>query len=189
MKTRFLLLLSAMLLLISCTDDDNANPAPEPAASVLLLRVDYTTNQFEAGTELHFDSNDTFTISNEYLEPGDFGYLKLFWEEQDALLFDGEIHWAGTGELNFPTNFLPASSFDAVATLDFVTPANGFQNVFNPDSTTYDYLPMWSSVQFLVKVREYLQANPQQTAKVFLYTPSVGVGNPEEWDWYFILKK
>jgi len=44
------------------------------------------------------------------------------------------------------------------------------------------------SVQSLVKVREYLSKNPKTPVKLFLYTPSVGAGNPEDWDWIIFLK-
>jgi hypothetical protein len=56
------------------------------------------------------------------------------------------------------------------------------------DKTT-DYNPVWYPVQQLIKVREYLQLNPEQTVKVYLYTPGVGVGDPEKWKWILFLKK
>jgi hypothetical protein len=43
-------------------------------------------------------------------------------------------------------------------------------------------------VQNLVKVRQFLQSNPNQIVKLFLYTPSVGMGDPLEWDYFIFLK-
>ena len=62
------------------------------------------------------------------------------------------------------------------------------ENVFNPNNSTYNYNEIWTSVQSLVKVRQYLNSNPNATVKLFLYTPSVGIGNPAEWDWIIVMK-
>ena len=85
-------------------------------------------------------------------------------------------------------NLLNANQFDRVLTADYVSPNSGFENVFNPNNATYNYNSIWASVQSLVKVRQYLISNPNATVKIFLYTPSVGIGNPAEWDWIVILK-
>ncbi len=154
-----------------------------------MLKVDYLTNTFEGGKELGF-SNTTasFTISNQYLPPSDFGSLKLKYQELNETLFEGTIIWMGLGQIYFPQNILAANQFTSVTTTDIVYPANGFQNVFNPSNQVYDYTNAWLSVQRLVKVREYLKSNPAGSVKIFLYTPSVGIGNPAEWDWIIFMK-
>ena len=176
----------------SCTGDDaseNLNADPADGNKVLLLKTDYTTHAFEGGTEFSFDeAPETFTLSTQYVPPGDFGNLKIFYDELDFKLFDGDITWMGSGELFFPENFDAPDSFEHVLTDDYVTPSNGFEVVFEESGQNLDYMPAWSHVQGLSKVRAYLQSNPQAKVNVFLYTPSVGIGNPEEWDWYFILK-
>lgn len=188
MKIRIMLLFALSSLLLSCNDDD-ANPGIISENRVLLLKVDCTTNNFEGGKELSFDEPaTTFTVQTEYEEPADFGWIKLFYEEQQALLFDGQIHWNGLGSINYPESFSPPSAFEVVLTEDYVTPSSGFEDVFNPNSEEYDYYAIWGAVQNLVKVRQYLESNPDATVKIFLYTPSVGIGNPEEWDWILILK-
>ncbi|MCL2650574.1 MAG: hypothetical protein FWD60_06045 [Candidatus Azobacteroides sp.] len=166
----------------SCGSDGN----------VLMLKVDFLTNTFEGGYEYSFDNApNSFTITTDYLSPGDFGYIKLFYSEINEMLFYGTIVWMGCGKIYFPTDLLSANNFDRVLTDDYVFPANGFENLF-PESSFYPetgYEPIWSSVQSLVKVREYLHANPQQKVQLFLYTPSVGVGDPADWDWILFLKK
>ncbi|MDI1256213.1 MAG: hypothetical protein PSV16_08920 [Flavobacterium sp.] len=102
-------------------------------------------------------------------------------------IFNGGIVWNGLGTITNPDAFLPASAFEFVATADFAL-CTGFDNIFNPNNEEFDYLPVWSAIQGSVKVREYLNANPGAGVKLFLYTPSIGVGNPEEWDWIVILK-
>lgn len=159
------------------------------SSKILLLKVDYLTNSFEGGKELLFSqSSENFTIATQYTPPGDFGNIKLIYEEINKVIFDGDIIWMGLGHINYPQNILPASEFRYVMTCDYVMPEGGFENVFNPQGAFYDYSQIWTSVQGLVKVREYLRSNPDATVKLFLYTPSVGVGNPEDWDWILFLK-
>ncbi|MDR3236645.1 MAG: hypothetical protein LBT48_08005 [Prevotellaceae bacterium] len=159
-------------------------------SNVLLLKVDYTTYTFEGGKELDLDkSSDAFTITNEYLDPGDFGSIKLFYSEIGETLFYGTIIWAGSGEILYPKNWLLAENFDRALTDDYIFPANGFEDVFNPNGAIFDYQKIWGHVQNVIKAREYLKSNPKQVVKLFLYTPSVGSGNPEEWKWIIFLKK
>ncbi|MBN8642480.1 MAG: hypothetical protein J0L86_11775 [Flavobacteriales bacterium] len=186
---RNLIILSLVITLFSCSNSDENSPTPDNTNKVLLLKVDYLTNEFEGGKELSFDTEvSSMTVSNQYVQPSDFGSITLTYAELGETLFDGTIFWNGTGQMNFPQNLLQANQFERVLTADYIVPASGFENVFNPDTTNYDYDPVWLPVQGLVKVREYLQSNPLATVKLFLYTPSVGIGNPEEWDWIIIMK-
>jgi len=187
MKAKVLTLLFIGLLLGCNSENMFVDDTP---GQVLMLKVDYTTNRFEGGTEFHFArSTDDFTIENEYKEPGDFGYVKLLYKELNEPLFEGTIHWMGLGEMSYPEKLEPARKFDRVLTEDFVYPVNGFEDVFNPQNLDLEYDDAWLAVQSLVKAREYLRANPSQKVKLFLYTPSVGVGDPEDWYWIIYLKK
>lgn len=187
MKVKILILLFIGLLL-GCDSEDMS--VDDTANRILLLKVDYTTNTFEGGTEFHFSQQtDNFTIENEYKEPSDFGYVKLRYTELDEPLFEGTIHWMGLGEMKYPEKLEPANKFKRVPTEDLVYPVNGFENVFDPQNLDLDYNGAWVTAQQLVKAREYLRANPSQKVKLFLYTPSVGEGNPEDWSWIIFLKR
>lgn len=190
MKIKYLLLVAFILTLISCSKENNRQPSPTTNSNnVLVLKVDYNTNQFEGGKELTFtDTSSNMSITNQYVAPGDFGSIKLKYQELNETLFDGTIVWAGLGQVNYPQNLLNANQFDRVMTTDYVTPVSGFENVFNPDNTVYNYNAIWTSVQNLVKVRQYLYSKPNATVKIFLYTPSVGLGNPADWDWFIFMK-
>ena len=190
MKNKILTFTAIILTLISCSKDNDGTITPTTNSNnVLVLKVDYNTNQFEGGKELSF-TNTTYnmTVTNQYVSPSDFGSIKLKYQELNETLFDGTIVWAGLGQINYPQNLLNANQFDRVMTDDYVTPISGFENVFNPNNSTYNYNTIWTSVQSLVKVRQYLNSNPNATVKIFLYTPSVGVGNPAEWDWIIFMK-
>ena len=191
MKNLIALFLS-LFLFASC---DNIEPelvvCPDPeSTNVLMLVSDYTTNTFEGGKAFQFeDSPKEFTLKTEYKEPGDFGYIKLYYSEINQLLFHGEIIWMGSGKILFPEKLTPAKDFEFVTTKDLVSPKNGFECIHRAIDQTVEMGQVWKSVQGLVKARAYLSANPEQKVKYFLYTPSVGVGNPEEWKWVFFLKK
>ena len=81
--------LSLFILLTSCSNDGaiaNLNSTGllfEPETNkVLLLKVDYTTNTFEGGKELTFDSNTTtFSTNYQYVTPADFGSIKIFYKK------------------------------------------------------------------------------------------------------------
>lgn len=163
--------------------EDNAT------SKLLMLKVDYLTNNFEGGKETIFSVNTpTFTITTQYTPPGDFGNIRLIYQELNEIIFDGSIIWMGRGEINIPQNILPANRFSHVLTADYVYPIGGFENVLDPENQEYDYSQIWSQVQGLVKVREYLNSNPNASVKIFLYTPSVGVGDPADWDWIIFIK-
>ena len=189
MKTKILFLFLIGILFGCNSDNMDINLATDAPNQILMLKVDYTTNTFEGGTIFGFSKpTDNFTIINEYVEPSDFGNVKLIYKELNETLFAGTIHWMGLGKMTFPEKLEPANSFEHVKTYDLRYP-NGFEVVFNPDNRELDYGKAWQSVQGLVKVREFLAANPDQKAKLFLYTPSVGAGNPKDWYWVIYLKK
>jgi hypothetical protein len=162
-------------------------------AKVLMLTVDFQTNTFQGGQEFIFSNNsDTFTIINEYKDPGDFGYLKLYYKEINEMLFYGTIIWAGYGNMEFPQNLLDTNQFQRVITSDSIVPKNGFEYAFPdpygiPDYSVYKLA--WHNVQTLVKTREYLQANPEQTVKIFLYAPNVGGAGHDGYCWIIYLKR
>lgn len=179
-----ILVFSSLILFLSCEREEHFE-----SSKLLMLKVDYLTNEFEGGKETHYPiPTHAFTITTQYIAPADFGNLRLIYKEVNKIIFEGTIHWMGRGEISIPENILPANQFQYVETEDFVTPKQGFENIFNPNQTEYDYISIWASVQSLVKVREYLSSNPNATVKLFLYTPSVGIGNPEDWDWIIFIK-
>lgn len=188
MKTKVLLFFFAVIL-ISCNSED-IKTGQDAKSQVLMLKVDYTTNTFEGGAILGYTKKtDNFTINYEYKEPGDFGHIKLYYKELKQRLFAGTIIWMGKGEMIFPEKLEPANNFEIDPLKNYILPKNGFEDVFNPNNRNLDYEKPWSTIQNLVKVREFLAANPTQKAKLFLYTPSVGEGNPKDWYWVIYLKK
>jgi len=161
--------------------------------NILMLIVDYTTNEFVGGKELHFDStHPSFTITTQYKSPGDFGWIKLYYSEIDELIFWGGIIWHGCGKIEFPTDILMEKDFKISPNDNIEYPVNGFEPVFPVDTHWVNYYPnstienAWLSIQGRVKTREYLSA---EKVKVYEWQPSVGVGNIADRKWIFFLKK
>jgi|SRR5690554_6133273 len=183
------------IMLLGCDLNENLSDKgdKDSIAQVLLLQVDYTTKEFEGGKELKFiNKTNNFTIIHEYLEPSDFGSIKLMYKELNEPLFEGTIHWMGTGKMTYPEKLKLANEFDVAITEDYIDPGKGFEPIIIPVIYSFeeeDYLEVWDEVQLLNITREYLKANPNQKVNIYLYTPSVGAGDQFTWKWIIFLKK
>ena len=189
-----ILILGMSALFTACSDDSGTPLLNDPVMDnkVLLLKVDLQTNAFEGGKELVFSGLDGFTLTTQYNSPADFGDITLTYEEADADIFAGTIVWAGTGHMTYPETLDATNSFATVAQPAPMPAIDGFELVeydeFNYYPEVIDYDAIWDAVDNLQLVKEYRAENPNAKVKLFLYTPSVGIGNPEEWDWFIILK-
>lgn len=186
-KVLFLVLISFTL---SCDKEDEFE-IPNEANKVVLLKVDYLTNAFEGGKELEFPASTDFTISTTYNNPSDFGDVQLYYSEVNEKIFDGTIVWMGTGEATYPTAIDLPYTFPLGNNLPL--PNTGmFEKVMYDQFAIYpdsiDYSGIWNSIHNLEVVSDYQNSNPNGKINLFLYTPSVGIGNPADWDWYVILK-
>jgi len=195
-----MLLFGLCALFASCADDDAApanNPSPVTGNKVLMLKVDLLTNAFEGGKQLEFDAAvETFTISADYNVPGDFGDITLKYSELNASLFAGTIHWMGLGQITYP-DFELSDTFTLMQGETAMPGANDFEFVgyggeLGSPSPYYqenaDVAAIWDAVDNLQLVQDYRAANPGAKVQLFLYTPSVGVGDPAQWDWIIFLK-
>ncbi len=190
MKKLLFILFIFVSLFSSCTEE-NSTPAENTTQpnKVLLLKVDYLTNTFQGGKETTFAENsNSFTISHQSIPAVDFGNIKLKYNEINQILFDGDIIWMGLGQIHYPQNMLAANQFDAVLTADIVFPTTNFNHILPEPNLSNNYNQVWMAVQNLVKVRQYLISNPIGVVHLYLYTPSVGIGNPADWKWIILMK-
>lgn len=185
-KWIFILLMG---LLTGCLDDDNDYIYHTHDNSVVLLQVNYTDYVFEGGIELflhsEFNDSDTIPISVDYDPPGDFGNISLYYEPKEELIFDGSIIWAGSGYRKFPKRIYHPDNF-VYLDEEIEMPANEkFQIIFPEEGVEYPLDSIWNSVNDLAIVSRYLEGGKK--IGIFRYTPSVGVGDPNEWNWYVIM--
>jgi hypothetical protein len=190
-----LLLMAGMALFFASCSDDSESPSNNetPSANkVLMLKVDFETNVFEGGKELTFEDADGFTITADYNPPGDFGDVTLMYEEANDTIFSGGIVWLGLGEMTYPESLADDSTF-ATITNALPLPATEDFEIVEYDEYAYypdeiDYQSIWGAVDNLQLLKDYRESNPDANIRLFLYTPSVGEGNPAEWDWFVIVK-
>lgn len=193
MKKSAILFFLLTLFILSCSEDNDDNLENEINGNkVVLLKIDFLTHTFEGGNELTFESASDFTITTNYQPPGDFGSIKLMYEEVDEPLFDGTIVWMGLGERNYPETLQGVNDFTTTPEAVEMPNESMFINVMYDENAYYDedldYSLLWDAIKNLKIVQNYRNSNPDETIKVFLYTPSVGLGNPADWDYYIILK-
>lgn len=198
MKKTILLFGLSALLFLSCSEDDAApvqSPNTEPAVEnkVLMLKVDLLTYQFEGGKELIFPEAEDFNISIDYVSPGDFGSIKLNYEEVNQPIFDGTIVWMGLGERSFPEFLDGPESFSTIEGSVEMPDISQFQLVTyieggGIEEPWAEHELIWAAIENLQQVQAYRESNPNAKVHLFLYTPSVGIGDPADWDWYVILK-
>lgn len=181
-------------LLLSCdNNDDNQEPEIQNETNkVALLKIDFLTNTFEGGKQFEFAPSSSFTISSTYNPPGDFGDVQLYYSELDEIMFDGTIHWMGLGGMSYPTEIAMPEDFATVGDALPLPSESEFQKVMYVDYAYYpdaiDYESIWNAINNLEIVSSFRESNPNGDIHLFLYTPSVGVGNPEDWDWYIFMK-
>jgi hypothetical protein len=179
-----------LVFFFSC--DKNNEDEDVPSNRVALLKVDFLTNTFEGGKELLFSKESNFSIASIYKSPGDFGSVALYYKELNQKLFEGTIIWMGIGKRSYPENIDLPTHFSKLDTTIKQPDTNMFEKVMYTENAFYpetiDYESIWSSINDLRIVSTYRNLNPNGKIQLFLYTPSVGVGNPADWDWYVILK-
>ena len=198
------------VLAFSCEKVPVEPDTPEPAtveidipgadSNILIMKVDYQTFQYEGYTTVNVDStndsSDTIPFMATYCPPCDFGYIKLFYENPSHLLFYGGIFWMGCGNLHFPTSFmeLPAQSAglsypgnDRVCLIDI----SGAQQTLPWEHGIVDETMIenvWETISKQPEFHNYYSKTNKKVA-VFLYTPSVGGGNPADWDFIIFVEK
>lgn len=147
------------------------------------------TYNFEGGNEQFINSkitdSDTIPITVNYKAPGDFGNIALYYQPTNDLLFDGSIIWMGTGTIKYPKTFKSAGSYPLLDNPIDKPDDSRFNSIFGKPPS--DYSLIWNSVGKLKIVSDYLKSNKK--IGLFLYTPSVGIGNPYEWDWFVFMNK
>lgn len=155
---------------------------------VLLLKFDQETANFTEGREYkYYDHPETFTVSLSKHTNGSETITDIFYKERNALLLKTTSTPApAEGNILIPEDFSPAASFERAATNDFITPVNGYKEITEDKLTATQFTALWSTVQSLVKVREYLKSNPDQQVQVFYYQPTAD--NVNNSSWFFILK-
>lgn len=152
---------------------------------ILISKVDYLTFRYKGFYALNvtdkLNSGREIPFVADYQSPGDFGYIKLFYRNTNNLLMDGTIIWSGCGELNFPESFRAGQRLSNVlpypgqSRIAFINEEGHYTTV----SDDTELQRIWHTLSRQKEFRHYF-GNTSKKVAVYLYTPSVGVGNPAD---------
>ena len=152
---------------------------------ILISKVDYLTFRYKGFYALNvtdkLNTGNEIPFVAEYREPGDFGYIKLFYRNTNNLLMDGTIIWMGCGELSFPASFRAGRQLNSGMPYPGQTHIS-FINNEGDYITVTDESELQRIWQTLSKQEEFQHyyGNTHKKVAAYLYTPSVGVGNPAD---------
>jgi hypothetical protein len=159
---------------------------------ILLMRVDYLTYKYLGYTTFNIRdkiSGDTIPFFSVYRAPTDFGYQKLYYRTVDSanMLFHGDIIWMGCGMMQYPQ----PSSFVTGPSNNLNLPYPGQSRISHYNGTRHTTVTdetnlrnIWNTISIQSEF-QYFYSRTTKKVAVYLYTPSVGCGNPA--DWYYLV--
>ncbi len=186
----FIWLLLALIVFQSCKKHDDTSDPRQEQGTLVILKVDYLTHKFEGGHVFKFDNiemADSIPLKTIYKSPSDFGGITLMYTPGNDTVLSGSIIWSGTGQLNYPV-LSPVSAFakdNFVSSMPDSAKIQYVNKTMYPTASPANMPDIWSGISNLTLVQDYLATGSK--VGLFLYQPSIGVGNPSDWDWYWIL--
>ena len=126
------------------------------------------------------------------MSPSDGGYVKLYYRDESNLLMYGTIIWNGCGELIYPNAFVKGGNVDTYVPeytmkrsllfpsdrISYIDADGNY--VQDVDESDNDLGYIWQTLSAQEEFMSYYEQTAKKVA-VFLYAPSVGVGDPYEW--------
>ena len=158
---------------------------------ILISKVDYLTFQYKGFYALNVldkeNDGSLIPIISEYQSPGDFGFIKLYYNNTDNMLLNGTIVWNGCGALTFPESFragLPVSEGIPYPGIEHFARLNE-EGTYVETNNEREMQHIWQSVSYQKEFQHYY-GNSTKKVAVYLYAPSVGLFNPYE-AYYLVL--
>lgn len=177
-----------VLLFVGCNPPTGAD---EHNSSVLVLMVDYDTDEVVNGTEIFFhDSLQQFGLQAK-LDPEENGIdvfnLVVKHTKTHQQFFVGNIIDVGTsGYVLYPKAFRSGSTFPRIAAPILPVPKPTMENLTVEIPESANFQKVWNSVKYLKIVDEYRKANPSGKMYVALYSAFhadfVGTRKPPVWN-------
>ncbi len=188
-KIAFLFLL---IIISSCSDDSDDNVIQNQNRELTILKVDFLTHTFEGGNSFEFNNiamTNTLPIEEIYVAPSDFGNYTLKYTPTNEVIFNGPIAWMG-GSYDLPLDF-DSSDYETTT----LNPSINLDEIeyFMPTAdilagegyTNFDYASVWNSIKNLQVTNDCLNNNGK--IGFVLYTPGLGLFQPENAYWLVIL--
>lgn len=178
--------LSIFILTSACHWDQDEDKIADN--KVLVLKFSDDTNDFIKGKEYKsFNKTDEFTLNVTKESNANKIITNITYAQANALVLKtSTVPLPAKGQIIIPEDFSAEHTFARVETNDFVAPKNGYKELESYILDESHFIDLWSKVQSLVKVREYLRSNPEQQIQIFFHQHSIE--NNTEGNWIFILK-
>ena len=183
-----------LIIFSSCSDDADDNVIQNQNRELTILKVDFLTHTFEGGNSFEFNNiamTNTLPIEEIYVAPSDFGNYTLKYTPTNEVIFDGPIAWMG-GSYDLPLDF-DSSDYETTT----LNPSINLDEIeyFMPTAdilagegyTNFDYASVWNSIKNLQVTNDCLNNNGK--IGFVLYTPGLGLFQPENAYWLVILYK
>ncbi|TXI61023.1 MAG: hypothetical protein E6Q46_10180 [Flavobacterium sp.] len=182
------------LILASCSDDADDNVIQNPNRELTILKVDFLTHTFEGGNSFEFNNiamTNSLPIEETYLTLGDYGNYTLKYTPTSEVIFDGPITWMG-GSYDLPLDFdssdYETTTLNPTIDLDEIEYFLPTADVLADEGyTNFDYTSVWNSIKNLQVTNDCLNNNGK--IGFVLYTPAIGLFQPEVAYWLVILYK
>lgn len=150
---------------------------------ILISKVDYVTFQYKGFYALNVsgktNDRELIPVIADYQAPGDFGFIRLYYQSTENLLLDGTIVWNGCGKLAFPERFragLPVQERILYPGMErFARLGENGKYIETIDEGEMQHI--WQSVSYQKEFQHYF-GNSTKKIAVYLYAPSVGMFDP-----------
>ena len=150
---------------------------------ILISKVDYLTFQYKGFYALNVSGKikdgELIPVVSEYQSPGDFGFIKLYYNNTDNMLLNGTIVWNGCGALTFPESFragLPVSEGIPYPGIEHFARLNE-DGTYIETNNEWEMQHIWQSVSYQKEFQHYF-GNSTKKVAVYLYAPEEGLFNP-----------
>lgn len=178
-----------LVFLTVCFGCTKECPVPQVQNTVLILKVDFLTYQFEGAIEHKvsspYNALDSIPLGVDFKAPTDFGHIKVWYEPSSDSLFSGTVIAIGEGALDYP-NVNPASQFSRNSNSLPMPDTNNFRHLIpNWYDQNVKLDSIWSAIANLDVVTQYKGVDSE--IAYFLYTPGVWAGDPATWDYYLFM--
>lgn len=165
---------------LSCTPEND----PVEQSQMVVYLVDYSTNEFQAGTVLNFNKLDIeyqeldIDIEEDPIENEIDGAISLLYDPTGDKIFEGTLTTSGDARVNFPSFTLGSEFFEID---NKVSLSISVQDIGGP----YNELvgPIWDAVDQL-GLSEIFVDNDALIGR-YLYKPNESVQS--SWKWVILL--
>ena len=167
-------------------------PEEDLHKNILISKVDYLTFRprgfYAMNVQNPVSSGNEIPFVAQYQAPGDFGWFKLFYQTTDNLLAHGSIVWMGCGELEFPESFRAGQKlsnglpYPGQSKIAFINDEGQYCTVNAAQEVGLQRI--WQTLSKQWEFQHYYN-NSHKKVAVYLYTPSMGLGDPA--DWYYLV--